>query len=153
MYRDMTTTVSTPTHILGVNPIAVNYGDFLYPYALYVLFFSMIMIDIQGLSRCKLCPEGTFKAEQGDDEALCRACPSETTTSTDDRRSCACFRLAGGQAHNDTTHRLHFDGTECLAIPRSYRVSEFGRLLDRLKSPVLGFTRIDPNDDNSIHSN
>ena len=59
----MTTTAAFTEHLLGVSPIAVNYGDFLYQYAL-----------------CKTCPAGTWKAGVGDDPSLCIPCPSLITT-------------------------------------------------------------------------
>ncbi|ETW03965.1 hypothetical protein H310_04372 [Aphanomyces invadans] len=80
--------------------IQVNYGDALYPFA-----------------ACIACPIGTYKAVDGDSVSLCQLCTMYTTTSSSDRTTCDCFRLSGGATWNETTHKLVFDGSACLAVP------------------------------------
>ncbi|KAF4127591.1 hypothetical protein GN958_ATG23220 [Phytophthora infestans] len=94
-YRDYSTTVSAFMDVVtGRSPIVVDYGDFSFRVA-----------------RCVACPDGTFKPETGDDANLCHPCPEYTTVSTSDRRSCSCFRKAGGDSFNTSKYALHFHKT------------------------------------------
>jgi len=56
---------------------------------------------------CDLCPEGTYKAMEGDSEGLCLPCDEWTSTSVEGRRTCSCHRLAGGQPYT----ALYFNTT------------------------------------------
>ncbi|ETP31356.1 hypothetical protein F442_19775 [Phytophthora nicotianae P10297] len=92
-YRDYSTTASAFMDVVtGRSPVVVDYGDYSFPVA-----------------RCVPCPDGTFKPETGDDVKLCLPCPEYTTVSTSDRRSCSCFRKAGGESFNTSKFTLHFD--------------------------------------------
>lgn len=101
MYRS--TSVNDYMDVLtGRSPVSVSYGDAKYP-----------------LAQCALCPLGSFKPGPGDDPALCVLCPVFTTRSSADRRSCDCFRLAGGLPYDATTLKLRFDAAKfsCDPIP------------------------------------
>ncbi|TYZ58639.1 hypothetical protein PybrP1_009226 [[Pythium] brassicae (nom. inval.)] len=80
-FRDVSTTTfnNFVDAVTGSSPISVSYGDFSFP-----------------LGKCVKCPLGTFKSLPGDDVALCVLCPAFTTRSSLDRRTCECFRRAGG---------------------------------------------------------
>lgn len=111
MFRDLSTSQSNYVDSLtGTSPIAVNYGDFLFP-----------------LAACVLCPHGTFKPSPGDDLAMCQPCPQWTTKSSSDGRSCLCFRRDGGLAWNPSTnYHLFFniDTMQCDLKPNSALVLE-----------------------------
>ncbi|KAG3078989.1 hypothetical protein PI125_g20831 [Phytophthora idaei] len=92
-YRDYSTTVSAFMDVVtGRSPVVVDYGDYSFPVA-----------------RCVACPDGTFKPGTGDDVKLCQPCPEYTTVATSDRRSCSCFRQAGGDSFDFSKFGLHFD--------------------------------------------
>lgn len=94
-------------------------------------------------SRCSKCPRGSYKAIQGDSLELCVPCPASIAVSSDDRRTCECFRLGGGAGYNATTHKLAFeDGQHCVAVLTSYRdeAEQNRRRLSRLVSSTR-FTR------------
>ncbi|KAL4094950.1 hypothetical protein PRIC1_010600 [Phytophthora ramorum] len=92
-YRDDSSTVSAFMDVVtGRSPITVNYGDYSFPVA-----------------QCVACPAGTFKPGTGDGLELCQPCPEFTTVSTSDRRSCSCFRLAGGGSFDASIFALYFD--------------------------------------------
>lgn len=80
-FRDVSTTTfnSFVDAVTGNSPISVSYGDYSFP-----------------LGKCVPCPLGTFKPLAGDDSALCVLCPEFTARSSLDRRTCECFRRAGG---------------------------------------------------------
>lgn len=88
--------------LTGRSTVAVNYRDARFP-----------------VSPCELCPDGTFKPVAGDSPSLCAPCPSMVATSSADRRSCECYRLAGGVTWNTTATTLRFDITtqSCSAVP------------------------------------
>lgn len=101
MYRS--TTVNNYMDLLtGRRPVSVNYGDARFQ-----------------LAPCVSCPLGTFKPGPGDDLALCVLCPMFTTTNSADRRSCECFRLAGGLPYDTRTLKLRFDyvSLTCAQVP------------------------------------
>lgn len=103
-YRDLSTTVNAfMDAVTGQSPLLVNYGDYSYPVA-----------------RCVPCPNGTFKPETGDDVTQCKRCPEYTTVSSNDRRTCWCFRRAGGQQFDTITFALYFDTTmlKCDLVPK-----------------------------------
>lgn len=85
-FRDVSTTTfnSYMDAITGNSPVSVSYGDYSFP-----------------LGKCVKCPLGTFKPSSGDDAALCVLCPEFTARSLVDRRSCECFRRAGGPPIDD----------------------------------------------------
>lgn len=101
MYRS-TTSNNYMDVFTGRSPVSVSYGDAMYP-----------------LAQCVLCPLGTFKSGPGDAPALCVLCPVFTTVSSTDRRSCDCFRLAGGLPYDTSTVKLRFDtvSLSCDQIP------------------------------------
>ncbi|POM78126.1 Hypothetical protein PHPALM_4382 [Phytophthora palmivora] len=104
-YRDYSTTVSAFVDVItGRSPVTVNYGDYSFPVA-----------------ECVACPDGTFKPGTGDNLEFCQPCPEYTTISTSDRRSCSCFRLAGGTTFDGSTFALHFEKATltCELVPKA----------------------------------
>ncbi|KAE9188581.1 hypothetical protein PF004_g22461 [Phytophthora fragariae] len=104
-YRDYSTTVNAFMDVVtGRSPISVDYGDYSFPVA-----------------QCAPCPVGTFKPGTGDDFELCQPCPEYTTVSSSDRRSCTCFRLAGGDSFDASIFALYFDKAtlSCGLVPKS----------------------------------
>ncbi|DAZ92498.1 TPA: hypothetical protein N0F65_012728 [Lagenidium giganteum] len=96
-FRDYTqSTNSFFDLVTGRSPVAVNYGDYLFP-----------------LAPCVLCPKGSFKPQPGDSAGLCQPCPYFVASSSPDGRTCVCFRLPGGASYNAKTSQLHFTGTTC----------------------------------------
>jgi hypothetical protein len=71
------------------------------------------------LAPCSLCPSGTFKAEDGDEESLCRPCEPYTSLSVPERTHCDCYRLAGGSLEWE---RLYFNTTSasCTSVPLEF---------------------------------
>ncbi|CAM9176752.1 unnamed protein product, partial [Choristocarpus tenellus] len=57
--------------------------------------YSAVVTSIP-LAPCHLCRNGTFKAQSGDDVALCRQCDETTADDTEGRTSCVCRRVSGG---------------------------------------------------------
>ncbi|RLN87726.1 hypothetical protein BBJ28_00020060, partial [Nothophytophthora sp. Chile5] len=105
LYRDFSSTVNAFMDVVtGRSPIAVNYGDVSFP-----------------IAPCVACPSGTFKSETGDGLELCQRCPEFTTVSTSDRRSCLCFRLAGGDSFDVSSFTLRFAmaSLSCELVPRA----------------------------------
>ncbi|GMF24118.1 unnamed protein product [Phytophthora lilii] len=103
-YRDYSTTVSAFMDVVtGRSPIHVDYGDYSFPVA-----------------QCVPCPDGTFKPGTGDDVELCHPCPGFTTVSTSDRRSCTCFRMAGGDSFDLSVYALYFEMAtqSCELVPK-----------------------------------
>ena len=47
---------------------------------------------------CVRCPEGTYKAQQGDGEDLCLPCDMTVSVSSEDRTTCECWRRPGGES-------------------------------------------------------
>ena len=75
---------------------------------------------VKPLAPCDLCPEGMYKAVEGDQKSLCLPCPHLTTrgNSTKDRTSCICYREGGGAPFE----QLHFNVTTgtCVAVPLGF---------------------------------
>ncbi|KAL3656443.1 hypothetical protein V7S43_018668 [Phytophthora oleae] len=104
-YRDYSTTISAFMDVVtGRSPVIVDYGDSSFPVA-----------------QCVSCPDGTFKPGTGDAFELCQLCPEYTTVSTNDRRSCSCFRLAGGDSFDGSAFALYFEQETltCELVPKA----------------------------------
>jgi hypothetical protein len=122
-YRDYTTTANSFMDVVtGRSPVSVDYGESSFPVA-----------------QCVACPDGTFKPGTGDSLELCQPCPQYTAVSTSDRRSCSCFRLAGGFSYDASKLALYFDkGTlSCDLVPKALAAA----LGDGLASNNSVFTR------------
>mmetsp|Transcript_22127 Transcript_22127/g.33207 ORF Transcript_22127/g.33207 Transcript_22127/m.33207 type:complete len:730 (-) Transcript_22127:1298-3487(-) len=69
-------------------------------------------------SSCRMCDEGTYKVESGNDRNLCLPCPKYSSRSNKDRLSCHCYRTDEG----DIPETLHFDRAngKCVSVSETF---------------------------------